>query len=449
MFFEKIETKGLAHFSYMIGDGSEIAVIDPRRDISIYMDKARKAGMKIKYILETHRNEDYIVGSIELAKKTGAKVYISGHENMGYTYGQQIKDGFELEIGDLLLKALHTPGHTLGHLSYVLYEKCISQAYMVFCGDCLFMGDVGRTDFYGKENLEKMTGLQYDSIFEKLLPLGDEVIILPAHGAGSACGDNLDKRPFSTLGYEKKTNKNLQVKSRSEFIEKFAKMRIKPRYFDVMEVLNVGSPDFVGSDIVLNAITISDLDKIKDKAVLVDVRSKEAFIGGHIPKSLYLSKSNLTSFLGSIYTPNNKLVFLMDAEIGDLEEIYWYCRRIGFDDIYGYVPNSIEMWQTAGKNVNQLNTISVKKFKTLPKDKDYILLDVRDSSEISSNDPKTNRLNIPLKSLYKNIDLIDKDKDIYVLCGTGNRSTTAASYLKIHGINATVISGGILMYHNS
>lgn len=311
------------------------------------------------------------------------------------------------------------------------------------------MGDVGRTDFYGKENLEKMTGLQYDSIFEKLLPLGDEVIILPAHGAGSSCGDNLDKRPFSTLGYEKNTNKNLQVKSRSEFIEKFAKMRIKPRYFDVMEVLNVGSPDFVGSDIVLNAITISDLDKIKDKAVLVDVRSKEAFIGGHIPKSLYLSKSNLTSFLGSIYTPNNKLVFLMDAEIGDLEEIYWYCRRIGFDDIYGYVPNSIEMWQTAGNNVNQLNTISVKKFKTLPKDKDYILLDVRDSSEISSNDPKTNRLNIPLKSLYKNIDLIDKDKDIYVLCGTGNRSTTAASYLKIHGINATVISGGILMYHNS
>ena len=154
MFFRKIETKGIAHFSYMVGDKDCIAVIDPVRDIGIYMHEARKVGMRIKYIFETHRNEDYVSGSMELGEKTGAKIYISAHEDLGHVYGESIEDGFEVEIGSLKLKGLHTPGHTLGHLSYALYEKKNKDPYMVFTGDCLFMGDAGRTDFYGKVSVK-------------------------------------------------------------------------------------------------------------------------------------------------------------------------------------------------------------------------------------------------------------------------------------------------------
>ena len=200
MFFKKFETEGLAHYSYMIGDADDITVIDPMRDLHIYMHEARKAGLRIKYILETHRNEDFVVGSMELAEKTGATIYISDHEDLGHVYGEKIQDGFELEMGKIKIKAMHTPGHTLGHMSYAVYETGIEKAFMVFTGDCIFMGDLGRTDFYGEENLNKMTGLLYESVFHKLLPLGDHVIVCPAHGAGSACGDSMDKRPYSSLG---------------------------------------------------------------------------------------------------------------------------------------------------------------------------------------------------------------------------------------------------------
>lgn len=206
MYFKKFETVGLAHYSYMIGEGDDIAVIDPMRDVEIYMHEARKAGMRIKYIFETHRNEDFVVGSMELAEKTGATIYISGHEELGHVYGEKIQDGFEVEIGKITLKAIHTPGHTLGHMSYAVFESGIEKSYMVFTGDCLFMGDLGRTDFYGEENLNKMTGLLYESVFEKLLPLGDHVLLCPAHGAGSSCGDSMAERAYSSFGYEKATN---------------------------------------------------------------------------------------------------------------------------------------------------------------------------------------------------------------------------------------------------
>ncbi len=448
MFFKKIETEGLAHYSYMIGNGDDIAVIDPMRDVQVYMHEAREAGMRIKYILETHRNEDYIIGSMELAEKTGATIYISDHEDLGHVYGEKIRDGFQIDMGDITVKAIHTPGHTLGHLSYAVYEKETEEAYMVFTGDCLFMGDLGRTDFYGEENLEKMTGLLYESVFEKLLPMGDHVLLCPAHGAGSACGDAMDERPYSSLGYEKATNELLQVSSKEEFIEKFAKMRIKPRYFERMEVLNVKGAEFVGDEVVINVLTVDEVAEMKDDILLIDARTKEGYIGGHIPGSIYLNKGNLTAFLGSIYLPDDKLAFVIDGQVGEMEEIYWYCRRIGFDNIVGYLPDAIEMWQENGHKVDKLSTISAKEYKEMPKGDDFILLDIRDAGEIEERDPDENRVNINLKSLYENLDKLDKDKTIYVLCGSGNRATTAAAYLKVKGYNSVVITGGVRMYRN-
>lgn len=450
MFFKKIETEGLAHYSYMIGDANEIAVIDPMRDIDIYMHEARKAGMRIKYIFETHRNEDFIAGSMELADKTGATIYISEHEELGHVYGEKIQDGFKVVIGEITLKAIHTPGHTLGHMSYAVYEKGIEQAYMVFTGDCIFMGELGRTDFYGEENLEKMTGLLYDSVFDKLLPLGDHVLLFPAHGAGSACGEAMDDRDYSTLGYEKAKSEMLQITSKEAFIEKFARMRLKPRYFEHMEELNVKGADVVRNEIVLHTLTVEEVAKMKEDVLLLDARTKESFIGGHIPGSIYLPKGNITAFLGAIYLPDIKITFVIDGLLGEMEEIYWYCRRIGFDNIVGYLPDGIERWQETGYEVEQLATISAKAYKEMPKGDDFILLDIRDYNEVEEEDPDKNKVSIPLKSLYENLDklVMDKHKTIYILCGSGNRATTAAAYLTVRGYKVVVITGGADMYRN-
>ena len=448
MYFKKIETKGLSHFSYMIGDKGDIAVIDPMRDVQVYMHEARKEGMRIKYIFETHRNEDFIIGSMELAEKTGATIYISDHEDLGYEYGERIKDGFHLDIGEITIKAIHTPGHTLGHMSFVVYEKGMEKAYLVFTGDSLFMGDLGRTDFYGEENLKKMTELQYESVFEKLLTLGDHVLVCPAHGAGSACGESMDERPYSSIGYEKLTNKLLQFSTKEAFIESFARMRIKPRYFERMEVLNVTGGGFVGNDVVLNTMTVDEVAKMKDNILLIDARTKEGFIGGHIPGSIFLHKENLTAFLGSIYSPDDKIAFVIDGQVGEMEEIYWYCRRIGFDNIVGYLPEGIEMWQEKGNEVGQLETISAKEYKDMPKRDGFILLDIRDDNEVKPEDPDKNLIHIPLKILYKSLDKLDKKKTIYVLCSSGNRATTASSYLKGKGYHTIVITGGARMFRN-
>ncbi len=448
MYFKGIETEGLAHFSYMIGDGNDIAVIDPMRDMHVYMHEARKEGMRIKYIFETHRNEDYISGSMELAEKTGATIYISGHEDLGYAYGEKIRDGFQLSIGEIVIKAIHTPGHTLGHMSYAVYEKGMEKAFLVFSGDCLFMGDIGRTDFYGEENLKKMTELQYESVFEKLLTLGDHVILCPAHGVGSACGESMDDRPYSTMGYEKMTNQLLQFGTKQAFIESFSRMRIKPRYFDRMEVLNVEGADFVGNDVVLNTMTVDEVAEIKDDILLIDVRTKEGFIGGHIPGSIFLHKESLTAFLGSIYLPDVRIAFVIDGLVGEMEEIYWYCRRIGFDNILGYLPDGIKAWMQKGNEVRQLETISAKAYKEMPKHDDFILLDIRDENEVDTKDPEKNLIHIPLKILYKSLDKLDKKKTIYVLCSSGNRATTASSYLDGKGYHAIVITGGAEMYRN-
>ena len=448
MYFKRIETDGLAHYSYMVGEGDDLIVIDPRRDVEIYIHEARKAGMKIKYIFETHRNEDYIIGSIELAEKTGATIYISGHEDLGHTYGVRIKDGFKISIGGLSLVALHTPGHTLGHMSYVLYEKDLDKAFMVFTGDCMFMGDLGRTDFYGQENLNKMTGLLYESIFEKLFKLGDHVIICPAHGPGSACGASMDDRPTSTLGYEKLSNPLLQVKSKEDFIEKFASMRIYPRYFEKMENLNVNGANFVHNHISICPLTVEEIISMEEEVLLIDIRSKESYFGGHIPGSIYFSKDNLTAYLGAIYTSDTKIAFIIDDKIGSIESVYWFCKRIGFDHMVGYLPEGIESWKLSGREVNQLETISAKAYADLAKKDDFIFLDVRDEDEIIAEDPEKNRINIPLKTLYKDFDKLDKNKRIYIFCGSGNRATTAASYLKLKGYEVIVITGGASMYRN-
>lgn len=442
MFFKQIESAGLAHFSYMVGEGKEVAVIDPRRDIGVYLEEARREGLKIKYILETHRNEDYIIGSMELAERTGATIYLSGHEDLGHVYGEKIFDGDKLSVGSLKIKGIHTPGHTLGHMSYGVFEEGREKACMVFTGDCLFMGDLGRTDFYGEENLEKMTGLLYDSIFEKLMPLGADVVVFPAHGAGSACGDSMEDRPYSTLGYEKAYNPELQVKDREEFIKSFARMRIKPRYFEKMEKYNVQGADFIGEEVRLEPMEIAEAQK--QGIIIIDARTKEGYFGGHIPGTLFFSVRNFSTYAGTLIDTDSPVAFLVEGNDREkLQTLYWYARRIGFENIKGYIANGNAQWERMAKDLETLPTITAREYLKLNPE-EFVMLDIRKPEDISSGDPSENRINIPLQHLYKDYEKLPKDKPIYILCGSGDRSASAASFLRNNGYDARVVSGGLL-----
>ncbi|MGD8967376.1 MAG: MBL fold metallo-hydrolase, partial [Anaerolineae bacterium] len=230
MLFERFESAGLAHYSYLIGDGTQAVVIDPRRDVEVYVDRATRAGMRISHVLETHRNEDYVIGSRELVAATGATVLRSGEGDLSYGYGESIYDGDTLTVGRLELKALHTPGHALGHMSYLLRDP-EGKPWVVFTGDALFAGDVGRTDFYGPDQLDEMTGLLYDSLFHKILPLGDGVIVCPAHGSGSACGSAIAERTWTTIGLERKHNPRLQYTEKDAFVARVGRTLEYPLYF--------------------------------------------------------------------------------------------------------------------------------------------------------------------------------------------------------------------------
>lgn len=443
MFLKKIDTKGLAHYSYLIGSGSEFAVIDPRRDVEIYIKEARKANKKITHIFETHRNEDYISGAVELAEKTGAKIYISKYEDLGYAYGNQIGEEDSFKVGKLLIKPIHTPGHTLGHLSYAVYVK--DRPYMVFVGDALFFGDLGRTDFYGEENLEKMTGLLYDSIFNKIMPLGDSVIMMPAHGAGSACGGNIEDREFSTLGYERMASPVLQVRTREEFIEKHGYMRLKNPYFEKVEICNVKGAQRVDNSVILNPYPISDEGDYPEE-VIIDIRSKSAFAGSHLPNSIHIEKEVFSYYVGWIIDSESPFYIMSDGLTEeDVNSVYWTARRMGFDKIIGSIGDeTIHSLEKSGAELLKLEEVQAPRYFETYKLENVLVLDVRREEELSEDDPVCNRLNIPLQVLASRIGEVPEDKEIFVLCKSGERSVTAASILERIGIEAKVITGGML-----
>ncbi len=216
MFMERIISEGIAHLSYIIMGSGEAWVIDPRRDCEIYLEKTHKKGIRITHILETRRNEDYVIGSLELASRTGAKIWHADSQ-LDYQYGYPVEEGQEWKLSGLKLEAIHTPGHTPGSMSYLLRDTG-GAPWMVFCGDTLFSGDVGRVDLLGMAKARELAGMLYDTIFRKLLPLGDGVIVCPAHGAGSVCGSSITDRPWTTIGLERKLNPMLQFQARDAFI---------------------------------------------------------------------------------------------------------------------------------------------------------------------------------------------------------------------------------------
>lgn len=435
MYFKTVFTESIAHYSYAIGDGQELIIIDPQPEIDIYLDISRTTGMKITKILETHRNEDFLVGSRALAELTGSDIYLSHHEDLDYEYGEKIKDGHIFQLKDMSIKAIHTPGHTLGHMSYILYHK--KNPYMVFTGDTCFYGDIGRIDFYGEDRLEEMAGKMYDSIFNKLMPLGDHVIMYPAHGPGSVCGENIEDRPFTTLGYERRYNPKLQYNSKETFVKANSKKMFKPEYFAHMEEMNLKGTDPIDCNPNIIVKQISDIN-LKTE-YLIDVRSQHAFNKAHIPNSIYIKKSNISNFINWIIPRESDICIICHIN-DDLKELYINLRRIGYTGDISFLANGIASWYNNNNEVEILETIMPIEYEN--KKKDYFILDVRKRSETDVEYGNKGML-IPMESIRKDYKKLPKGKNILVICPSGIRSNIVASFLKSKGVDTTILIGGL------
>jgi len=443
MLFEKIETEGLAHYSYIIGDENEAVVIDPRRDVEIYLKKTTKAGFKIKYILETHRNEDYVVGSKELARKTNAEIW-HADSNLDYKYGNSVQDGQEFEIGRLKMKAINTPGHTLNSFSYLLYDFS-GEPYMIFTGDLLFAEDTGRIDLLGEEMMDELAEKMYDSIFNKVLPLGDGVIICPAHGAGSVCGDSIADRNFTTIGLEKKVNANLQYEKKEEFIEYKKEVLERPPYFRKMEKMNLIENTCLSELKEPKALNPKELSNLieNDDLIILDTRNELSFGAAHIPGSISIWKDGLASFAGWFLT-YDKDIIIITPDLYPEDEVK-ILHRLGFDKISGYLSGGMLKWHMAGIRSSSIGMIKVQKVCDIfDSSNDYWILDIRSKDELKNTGEITDAHHIHLTQLPNNIEKIPQNSPIYIFCGSGLRSNIAASILKREGFdNINVILGGL------
>lgn len=440
MLFDRIESKGLAHYSYLIGDGNEAVVIDPRRDCQIYTENATKTGFQITDILETHRNEDCIIGSRELADRTDARIWHADTQ-LDYQYGNPVENGQTWRIGRTKLEALHTPGHTPGHMSYLLYDHT-DEPWIVFTGDALFAGDVGRVDLLGADKIEEMAEKLYNTLFKKLLQLKDHVIVCPAHGAGSVCGASIAERAWTTIGIEKDRNPKLQYTDKQDFIANVGKKLERPPYFRQMERLNVQGPPILGTLPIPTPLSPEEFEEKTQEGVVLDTRMELGFSTAHVPNSLSIWLGGLPNFVGW-FIPYEKPILLVN-ETDDPTQAVRYLIRLGYDNLAGYLSGDMLSWHTAGKKSSSIDTITVQEMcHLLDEGEPAWILDVRDDEEVREA-KIADAHNIHITQLPENFDKIPENKEIYIFCGSGLRSTIAASLLKKEGWeNINVILGGV------
>lgn len=435
MILKKIRSEGLAHLSYLIGSGNEAAVIDPRRDVDEYIDIAHDEGLTITHVFETHRNEDYIIGSRELAARTGAEIY--HHEATDWGYGSTVAEGDSFEIGQLRLEILHTPGHTFDSISIAIYDTEFSDddAAAVCTGDALFIGDVGRTDFFPDQR-EHVAGLLYDSIFEKLLPLGDQAILLPAHGAGSVCGESMASREFSTLGYERKHNEVLQMTDRDEFVQlKATEFHHMPMYFEHIHSNNQAGPELLRDAVgeVPRPMTALEMNAFcQDGGLVIDLRGAEAFGGAHIPGSLNITFPMLSAYIGYEVTQDTPLALVVDNR-AMFEEAWTQLQRIDYVNVAGWLEGGMEEWAIHALPFDYIPQIFIEEIKRrYDEGEEFLLLDVRKDGEFEKGS-LAGAQHIFVGELQDRLDEVGDTRPIVTFCGTGYRASNAASILKRNG----------------
>ena len=429
MFVEKVKSEGLAHLSYLLGDGGEAAVIDPRRDCELYIEMARARGCRITHVFETHRNEDLVSGAPVLAQMTGAIVHHGPNAAGNVAYAETVHDGDVFELGKIRLQVIETPGHTDDSLSFAIFDTDFGDhAVGVFTGDALFVGDVGRTDFY-PDRAEEVAGLLFDSL-RKITGLGDQAIIYPAHGAGSVCGDNMADREFSTVGYERLSNPMLRIDDRDAFIaKKLAEHHDQPPYFRLMERLNLEGGAPAARVITPRALEMQEFERESSDATTVDVRGVTAFLGAHLPDSLALPHDMVPAFAGWLLDPDEDLVLVAD-DAAQAETAARHLERIGYDRVKGFLASALTGWASDARLFRSVPVVDVSEVARRVDERPdgWVLIDVRDKGEVEGG-VVTEAEHVYVGQLPDNLSTLEREHHYTVMCESGARATIAASVL--------------------
>lgn len=448
MIIEQIYTNCLAQGAYYIESNGEVAIIDPLRETQQYIDKAEKNNAKIKYIFETHFHADFVSGHVDLAKQTGATIiYGPGAETSYDIYSA--KDNESFKLGNITIKALHTPGHTLESTTYLLIDEN-GKDHAIFSGDTLFLGDVGRPDLAIKSDLTKedLAAMLYDSLRGKIMTLSDDVIVYPAHGAGSACGKNLSKETVGTIGDQKNTNYALRADmTKAEFVsEVLDGIAPPPQYFAKNAMMNKMGYEEFESVLETGNIPLSpeDFEALAnhEEALVLDVRPQSDFINGHIPNSIFIGlNGQFAPWVGALITDIKQPILLVVPE-GKSEEAVTRLSRVGYDNTLGYLEGGINAWINSGKEIDSLESISAETFAQRVNAGNINVLDVRKDGEYQSMHLE-NVQHFPLDFINENMNAISPDNTYHIHCAGGYRSVIAASILKARGFHNLVdIAGG-------
>jgi len=443
---EQIYTKCLSQGSYYIECNKEVAIIDPIREIETYIRKAKKNGAKIKYIFETHIHADFISGHLNLAKKTGAEIIYGPKSET--TFNKTIASDYEeFKLGNSIIVAIHTPGHTIESTTYLLKDNN-GKDHAIFTGDTLFLGDVGRPDLSQISDMDNkdLASMLYDSLRKKIMILNDDVIVYPGHGQGTSCGKDLSSETIGTLGDQKKTNYALRDKmTKEEFVKEVLDGLLDPpKYFPSNVELNKNG--YLESQIILkeslNAFDANKVEELIKDIILLDVRNENAFSESHIPGSIFIGlDGRFAPWVGELLEDIEKPIILLAPE-GREEEAITRLSRVGFDNIKGYLKGGIKSWIESNKETNSIENIKADDFVSLNSKFDLDILDVRSQNE-NLNGSVNGSLNIPLINLSENIMKVKSNSKTYIYCKGGYRSMIASSILNSNGIkNIANIIGG-------
>lgn len=447
MKIEQIYTGCLAQGAYYIVSDGEAAIIDPLREIQPYLDRLEGDQVQLKYIFETHFHADFVSGHVDLSKKTGAPI----------VYGPTAQPAFEaivaadhqvFEIGKIKIKVLHTPGHTMESSTFLLIDEN-GKDHAIFSGDTLFLGDVGRPDLAQKAaNLtqEELAGLLYDSIYHKILPLADDITVYPAHGAGSACGKNMQKETVDTLGNQKLTNYALKQTSRENFINAVLDgLTAPPKYFGMNVAMNKSG--YTSFDEVMKKgkkpLSVEDFESIAEEtgALILDTRSAADFHKGFIPQSINIGlRGDFAPWVGTMIVDVQQPILLV-SDAGTEEEVITRLSRVGFDHVLGFLNGSFEAWKNAGKEIDAVHRITPEKFAS-EFNENVTVIDVRKISEYTAEHVH-DAYNKPLDYINEWMGKIDTNQHFFLHCAGGYRSMIAASILQARGYrNFTEVEGG-------
>ena len=443
MKIEQIYTGCLAQGAYYIESKGEVAIIDPLREVKPYIEKAERENAKIKYVFETHFHADFVSGHIDLAKATGATIVFGPNASTKFDT-HVASDGEEFKIGDVSIRVLHTPGHTMESTTYLLLDEK-GKEHAIFSGDTLFLGDVGRPDLAVKSDLTQTQLAEhlFDSLRNKIMTLPDEVIVYPGHGARSACGKNMKKETVGSIGEEKATNYALREDmSKDEFVKEVTEgLTAPPAYFpknvmmnkegyqSINEVLNRG----------LQALSPAGFEAAANEtsALVLDTRDPEVFTNGFIPNSIFIGiDGSFAPWVGSLI-PDIEQPILIVAEPGREEEVVTRLARVGYDNTIGYLEGGFEAWKTANGEVDSIESISPEEFEGIFDSKKPLVVDVRKDSEFKA-EHVSDAVNFPLDSINENMESFTHDVPQYIHCAGGYRSVIAASILKARGFENVV-----------